>query len=144
MTANTWFKVKGQRSRSQRNLCEFVAYLTMRRGVAPRDLHLWLPGGTSKTQYFRTKKTQKMLIICQIDWREVGVAFELQCFRNCTLSSIICKANCLWGVTVTVVPFVYEAVMPMVGVRALARTSIVRCQATRASGIVGNDMAGVA
>ena len=28
-----------------------------------------------------------MLIICQIDWREVGVAFELQCLRNCTLSS---------------------------------------------------------
>ena len=39
-----------------------------------------------KTQYFRTKK-QKMLIICQIDWREVGVAFKLQCLRNCTLSS---------------------------------------------------------
>ena len=30
-----------------------------------------------------------MLIICQIDWREVGVAFELQCLRNCTLSSFI-------------------------------------------------------
>ena len=29
-----------------------------------------------------------MLIICQIDWREVGVAFEMQCFRNCTLSSL--------------------------------------------------------
>ena len=28
-----------------------------------------------------------MLIICHIDWREVGVAFELQCLRNCTLSS---------------------------------------------------------
>ena len=28
-----------------------------------------------------------MLIICQIDWLEVGVAFELQCLRNCTLSS---------------------------------------------------------
>ena len=28
-----------------------------------------------------------MLIICQIDWREVGVAFELQCLRNCRLSS---------------------------------------------------------
>jgi len=27
------------------------------------------------------------MIICQIDWREVGVAFELQCLRNCTLSS---------------------------------------------------------
>ena len=23
---------------------------------------------------------------CQIDWHEVGVAFELQCLRNCTLS----------------------------------------------------------
>ena len=31
-----------------------------------------------------------MLIICQIDWREVGVAFELQCLRNCTLSSFVC------------------------------------------------------
>ena len=30
-----------------------------------------------------------MLIICQIDWREVEVAFELQCLRNCTLSSVI-------------------------------------------------------
>ena len=40
-----------------------------------------------KTQYFRTKKEQKMLITCQIDWRKVGVAFEMQCFRNCTLSS---------------------------------------------------------
>ena len=28
-----------------------------------------------------------MLIICQIDWREVGLAFELQCLRNCMLSS---------------------------------------------------------
>ena len=28
-----------------------------------------------------------MLIIWQIAWREVGVAFELQCLRNCTLSS---------------------------------------------------------
>ena len=30
-----------------------------------------------------------MLIICQIDWRELGVAFELQCLRNCTLSNFI-------------------------------------------------------
>ena len=43
-----------------------------------------------KTQYFRTQNTQKMLIICQIDWREVGVAFELPCLRNCTLSSFVC------------------------------------------------------
>ena len=42
------------------------------------DLHLWLPGELPKMQYFRTKKTQKMLIICQIDLREVEVAFELQ------------------------------------------------------------------
>ena len=28
-----------------------------------------------------------MLILWQIDWREVGVAFDMQCFRNCTLSS---------------------------------------------------------
>ena len=38
-----------------------------------------------------------MLITCQIDWSEVGVAFEMQCFRNCTLSSLYCfdpfKAN---------------------------------------------------
>ena len=34
------------------------------------------------------QKTQKMLIICHIDWREVGVAVELQCLRNCTLSSL--------------------------------------------------------
>ena len=31
-----------------------------------------------------------MLIICHIDWREVGVAVELQCLRNCTLSSFTC------------------------------------------------------
>ena len=30
-----------------------------------------------------------MLIICHIDWRKVGVAFELQCLRNCTLSSLL-------------------------------------------------------
>ena len=28
-----------------------------------------------------------MLIICPIGWLAVGVAFELQCLRNCTLSS---------------------------------------------------------
>ena len=41
-----------------------------------------------KTANIFEQKTQKMLIICQIDWREVGVAFELQCLRNCTLSSL--------------------------------------------------------
>ena len=30
-----------------------------------------------------------MVIICLIDWSEVGVAVELQCLRNCTLSSFI-------------------------------------------------------
>jgi len=30
-----------------------------------------------------------MLIICPIDWREVGVAFGLQCLRNCTLSIVL-------------------------------------------------------
>ena len=30
-----------------------------------------------------------MLIICQIDWREVGVTFKMQCVRNCTLSSLV-------------------------------------------------------
>ena len=39
-----------------RNLCAFVAYLTVRRGVAPRDLHLWLPGGTSQNAIFSNKK----------------------------------------------------------------------------------------
>ena len=61
------------------------------RGVAPRDLYLWLPGGTSQSAIFSNKQTQKMLIICQIDWREFGVAFELQCRRNCTLSSFTCE-----------------------------------------------------
>ena len=37
-----------------------------------------------------------MLIICPIDLREVGVAFELQCLRNCTLSS------CVYFVLITV------------------------------------------
>jgi len=40
-----------------------------------------------KRNIFEQNK-QKMLIICQIDWREVGVAFGLQCLRNCTLSSL--------------------------------------------------------
>ena len=39
------------------------------------------------------QKTQKILIICQIDWHEVGVAFELQCLRNCTLSSLSYYTN---------------------------------------------------
>ena len=66
MTANTWFKVKGSKVKvtayvrdnadSLRNLCEFVAYLKLRRGVAPRDLHLWLPGGTSQNVIFSNKK----------------------------------------------------------------------------------------
>ena len=43
-----------------------------------------------------------MLIICQIDWREVGVAFELQCLRNCTLSSFLLLNGwiCLYSVSV--------------------------------------------
>jgi len=38
-----------------------------------------------------------MLIICQIDWCEVGVAFELQCLRNCMLSSYVLlnRPNCV-------------------------------------------------
>ena len=37
-----------------------------------------------------------MLIICQIDWSEIGVAVELQCLRNCTLSSLcLCTFSCL-------------------------------------------------
>ena len=39
-----------------------------------------------KTQYFRTKNAENADNM-PIDWREVGVAFELQCLRNCTLSS---------------------------------------------------------
>ena len=76
------------------NLCEFLAYLLLTRGVASRDLHLWLPRGTSQNAIL-SKKTQKMLIICQIDWSEVGVAFELQCLRNCTLSSFYSRRNSL-------------------------------------------------
>ena len=64
-----------------------LSSLLLTRGVASRDLHLWLPGGTSQNAIFSNERTQKMLIICQIDWHEVGVAFELQCLRNCTLSS---------------------------------------------------------
>ena len=66
-----------------------LSNLLLTRGVASRDLYLWLPRGTSQNAIFSNKQKQKMLIICQIDWREVGVAFELQCLRNCTLSSCL-------------------------------------------------------
>ena len=66
VTANTWFKVKGSKVKVTayvrdnadwlRNLCEFVAYLPLTRGVAPRDLHLSLPGGTSQNAIFSNKK----------------------------------------------------------------------------------------
>ena len=65
--------------------------LTLTRSVAPRDLHLWLPRRTSQKRNIFEQKTQKMLVICQIDWREVGVAVKLQCLRNCTLSSLFIK-----------------------------------------------------
>ena len=58
-----------------------LSSLLLTRSVAPRDQHLWLTHGTSQNAIFS---------ICQIDWREVGVAFELQCFCNCTLSSQTC------------------------------------------------------
>ena len=46
----------------------------------------------AKTQYFRTKtqKTQKMLIICQKDWRDVGWLLSCNAFA---ISS--CFVNCL-------------------------------------------------
>ena len=65
-----------------------LSSLLLTRGMVSRDLHLWLPCGTSQNAIFSPKK-KKMLIICQIDLREVGVAFELQCLRNCTLSSLL-------------------------------------------------------
>ena len=34
-----------------------------------------------------------MLIICQIDWREVGVAFELQCLRRTLGAPGLCPAQ---------------------------------------------------
>ena len=68
-----------------------LSSLLLTRGVASRDLHLWLPRGTSQNAIFSNKKKQKMLIICQIDWRKVGVACELQCFRNCMHSSLFCS-----------------------------------------------------
>jgi len=63
-----------------------LSSLLLTRSAVPRDLHLWLPHGTSQNAIF---SNQKMQIICEINWREVGVAFELQCLRNCTLSSYI-------------------------------------------------------
>ena len=39
---------------------------------------------------------------------------------------------------------IYETSLPLVGARVSARTSITKCQATRVSGIVGNDTAGAA
>ena len=97
MTANTFVqghRVKGQGhsvcKRQRRLTAKYVrisCLFTVTRGVAPRDLHLWLPDGTSQNAIFSNKKKQKMVITCQIDWREVGVAFELQCPRYCMLSS---------------------------------------------------------
>ena len=62
-----------------------LSSLLLTRSVAPRHL---IDHCTSQNAIFLNKKTQKMLIICEIDWREVGVAFGLQCLRNCTLSSL--------------------------------------------------------
>ena len=105
---STWqpihsFKVKGSKVKVTayvtgnadwlRNPCEFLAYLLLTRAwrhvTCICGCHAELP----KTQYIRTKKTQKMLRICQIDWREVGVAFELQCLRNCTLARFFLLEN---------------------------------------------------
>ena len=49
-----------------------------------------------------------MLIICQIDWCEVGVAFGLQCLRNCTLSSFILLQGYFIKATPTIVKFSTE------------------------------------
>ena len=84
---NVWRNVVRRSRCNAFAIARFVLLLT--RGVAPRDLHLWLPRGTSQNAIFSNKKKQKMLIICQIDWSEVEVAVELQCLRNCTLSSFI-------------------------------------------------------
>jgi len=61
-----------------------LSSLLLTRSVAPRHLN---DHCTSQNAIFSNKK-KKMLIICHIDWSEVGVAVELQCLRNCTLSSL--------------------------------------------------------
>ena len=56
--------------------------------MAPRTLHGWLPGGTSKNvrkhNIFeqKTPENQKMLIIRQIDWREVGWPLSCNAFAT--------------------------------------------------------------
>ena len=63
--------------------------------MAPRALHGWVPGGTSPKRpktVFRTKKTENgdnTPYRLARSW----VAFELQCFCNCTLSSFIQSYN---------------------------------------------------
>jgi len=53
-----------------------------------------------------------MLIICQIDWRDVEVAFELQCLRNCTLysSDYYIYNGCLALYNVMLTPRIYSTV----------------------------------
>ena len=63
-----------------------LSSLLLTRGVALRDLHLWLPHGVSQNAIFSNEKTENA---DNMPYRlaQVGVAFELQCLRNCTLSS---------------------------------------------------------
>ena len=99
------FKVKGSKVKVTayvrdnadwlQNLCKFLAYLLLTRGVAPRGPAMWLAFVVARRNFPKRiifeQKTQKMLIICQIDWREFRVAFELQYLCNCMLSSWLCN-----------------------------------------------------
>ena len=72
---------------SLQNLCKFLAYLTLRSGREKWAWHhvcdWWLPGGSSqnvrKHNIFE-QKNEKMLIIRQIDWREVGWPLSCNAF----------------------------------------------------------------
>ena len=107
MTANTL--VQGQRVKGQghsvRNsqhrftsiMSRFVTYLPRQcvEHMPQRACALRIVGGSAprggcqahfakhRKQYCQTKQTGKTHNV----WREVGVAFEMQCRRNCTLSS---------------------------------------------------------
>ena len=107
---STWqpihsFKVKGSKVKVTayvtgnadwlRNLCEFLAYLTLRSGCGT-TCSAWVVARRNfpkrpKTQYFRTRKTRNPENANNTPDRlsRSRVAFELQCFRNCTLSSYV-------------------------------------------------------
>ena len=85
-TQNVWCNVVRRSRCNAFAIARFLVYCwqgAWRHVICICGCHAELP----KTQYFRTKENRKMLIICQIDWREVGVAFKLQCLHKCTLSS---------------------------------------------------------